>query len=238
MRNSPREIDLKREASPQARAKDPSEYRVVGQSVPRLDIPAKVTGAAAYIQDIRLPGMVHARVIRPPRTSARLEGYDEQGVRRLPGVLAVVRDGSFLAVVAQREEQAVAARAHLRESVRWSGGDVLPMQEHQYDQLLSLPTIDTVVSEKTQTVPAAAKWLDATYRKPYVSHASVGPSCALAHFDAGRLTVWTHSQGVFPLRWDIARALGMQESDVRCRYAENAGCYGRNGADDAAFEAA
>ncbi|UUX95338.1 xanthine dehydrogenase family protein molybdopterin-binding subunit [Aquabacterium sp. J223] len=231
-------VDLKREASPTARAKPASLYRLVGQSVPRLDIPAKVTGATAYIQDLRLPGMVHARVVRPPRPGARLERVDEAAVRRLPGVLAIVRDGSFLGVVARREEQAIAAWTALREGARWSGGEVLPTPERVYQDLLALPTVDTVVSQKAQPVPDGAKRVEATYRKPYVSHGSIGPSCALAQMEAGRMTVWTHSQGVFPLRRDLARALGMKEADVRCTYAENAGCYGRNGADDAAFEAA
>lgn len=231
-------VDLKREASPQVRPKDTSLYRLVGESVQRLDIPAKVTGAPAFIQDIRLSGMVHARVVRPPRMGAHLEFFDEHGVKELPGVLAVVRDGSFLAVVAQREEQAIAARAHLIKSVRWSGGQIPPVQERQYEQLLALPTVDTVVSERVLSIPADAESLEATYSKPYLSHGSIGPSCGLAHLQSGKLTVWTHSQGVFPLRQDIARALGMKESDIRCRYAENAGCYGRNGADDAAFEAA
>lgn len=231
-------LDLKREASPSARPKDVRAYRIVGQSVPRLDIPAKVVGAPAFIQDIRFSGMLHARVIRPPRMGSQLVSFDERGVQRLAGVIKVVRSGSFLAVVASREEQAILAREHLMGTVRWTGGELPPVQEQQYEQLLNRPTVDSVVSEVAKPVPDGAVAIEATYRKPYVSHGSIGPSCGLAHFQSGKLTVWTHSQGVFPLRRDIARALDMQEAAVHCVYSENAGCYGRNGADDAAFEAA
>lgn len=230
-------INIKREASPNSRPKDPGTYRLVGKSVPRLDIPAKVTGSPAFIQDIRLPDMVHARVIRPPRMGASLVSFDEAGVKKLPGIVRVIRSGSFLAVVASREEQAIAARQHLMGSIQWMGGELPPRQEQQYEQLMNLPKVTSVVSEKMVPFPEDAVAIEATYRKPYVSHGSIGPSCALAQFKEGKLTVWTHSQGVYPLRRDIARALEMKEAEVHCIYAENAGCYGRNGADDAAFEA-
>jgi len=206
--------------------------------VPRRDIPAKVTGGAAYVQDIRLPRMLHGRVVRPPRYGARLDNVDEAPVRAMPGVVAVVRDGSFLGVVAEREEQAIKARGALIRTAKWSGGFELPDPARLHEQLMALPTQSSVVSEKQGVVPPAAKTLEATYTRPYIAHASIGPSCALAALENGRLTVWTHSQGVFPLRRDLAKALKLDAGAVRCVHAEGSGCYGHNGADDVALDAA
>ena len=220
------------------RPKPASAHTIVGKSIPRLDIPPKVTGGAAYVQDIRLPGMLHGRVVRPPRYGATLEGFDEAAAKALPGVVAVVRDGSFLGVVAEREENAIKARTVLARSARWAGGAELPEPGKLYDHLLSLPTEDTVVSDKTAPLPDGAKTIEATYRKPYLAHGSIGPSCAVADFRDGKVSVWTHSQGVFPLRRDLVKALKMEPANVRCIHVEGSGCYGHNGADDVALDAA
>jgi len=233
-----REANLEREASAQAQPKPPSEHTIVGRSIARRDIPAKVTGGAAFVQDLRLPGMVHGRVVRPPRYGARLDSFDETKVAAMPGVIAVVRDGSFLGVVAQREEQAINARLVLMASAEWSGGSELPDPAKMYEQLMSLRSEARVIGEKDAPVPAGARVIEATYHRPYQAHAALAPSCAVAQFSDGKLAVWTHSQGVFPLRTTIARALGLQPSDIRCMHAEGAGCYGHNGADDVAFDAA
>ena len=156
----------------------------------------------------------------------------------MPGVIAVVRDGSFLGVVARREEQAINARLVLMNSAKWSGGSELPDPKKMYEQLMSLRSEDRVIGEKDAPVPADAKVIEATYHRPYQAHAAIAPSCAVAEFKDGKLAVWTHSQGVFPLRATIARALGLPPSDIRCIHAEGAGCYGHNGADDVAFDAA
>lgn len=235
-------VSLKREASAKVTPKNPAAYRIVGRSVARRDIPAKVTGGVAYVQDLRLPGMVHGRVVRPPRYQARLERYDEAGVKGLPGVIAVVRDGSFLAVVAEREEQAIKARRALADSAQWSGGTELPAPSKIYEQLLALPSRENVSSEK-QAAPLAAgvsrgTTIEATYTRPYVAHAAIGPSCAVAEFKDGMMTVWTHTQGPFPTRRDMAKGLKLPLEQIRCVFMEGAGCYGRTGADDAAFEAA
>ncbi|MDH3597931.1 MAG: molybdopterin-dependent oxidoreductase, partial [Rhodospirillales bacterium] len=232
------EVNLEREASAQAQPKPPAQHGIVGRSLPRRDIPAKVTGGAAFVQDLRLPGMVHGRVVRPPRYGARLDGVDEAQVKAMPGVIAVVRDGSFLGVVAQREEQAINARLMLIATAEWSGGSELPDPATMYEELMSLRTEDRVIGEKDAPVPAGAKVIEATYHRPYQAHAAIAPSCAVAEFKDGKLAVWTHSQGVFPLRATIARALGLEPRDVRCIHAEGAGCYGHNGADDVAFDAA
>jgi CO/xanthine dehydrogenase Mo-binding subunit len=182
--------------------------------------------------------MVHGRVVRPPRYGARLDSFDEARVKAMPGVIAVVRDGSFLGVVARREEQAINARLVLIEFAKWSGGSELPDPAKMYEQLMSLRSEDRVIGEKDAPVPVGAKVLEATYHRPYQAHAAIAPSCAVAEFKDGKLAVWTHSQGVFPLRATIARALGLQPRDIRCIHAEGPGCYGHNGADDAAFDAA
>lgn len=232
------ETNLKREASAKVTPKLPAQHKIVGKSAPRIDIPGKMTGGAAFVQDVRLPGMLHGRVVRPPRYGARLDGFDEARIKAMPGVIAVVRDGSFLGVLARREEQAINARLVLIESARWSGGAALPDPANLYGELMSLRIEDRVINEKDAPVPAGAKMLEATYHRPYQAHAAIAPSCALAEFKDGKLTVWTHSQGVFPLRATIARALALQPRDIRCVHAEGAGCYGHNGADDVAFDAA
>jgi nicotinate dehydrogenase subunit B len=232
------ELDLDREVTATVAPKPPAQHTIVGRPESRRDIPAKVTGGAAYVQDIRLPRMVHGRVVRPPRYGARLDDLDETEARAIAGVIAVVRDGSFLGVVAEREEQAIKARQVLRRAARWSGGTELPDPTRLHDQLMALPTQTSVVSEKQAAASAAARTFEATYTRPYIAHASIGPSCALAEFTNDRLTVWTHSQGVFPLRRDLAKALKLDAEAVRCVHAEGSGCYGHNGADDVALDAA
>jgi len=234
-----RDADLKREATGKVTPKPPAQHRFVGRSTPRIDLPAKVTGGAAFVQDLRLPGMLHGRIARPPQYGAQLEGFDEAKVRAMPGVVAVVRDGSFLGVVAEREEQAIKAVDAVAASAKWKAGPHLPDPARLYEQLKALPTQDTVISHREAPLPASGvKVVGATYHRPYQAHASLGPSCGVAQLRDGLLTVWTHSQGVYPLRATIARALGMKPPSVRCIHMEGAGCYGHNGADDAAFDAA
>jgi len=231
--------DLKREATAKAKPKPASELRWVGRSVPRRDIPKKFTGGAAYVQDVRLPGMVFGRVVRPPSPGAQLLSVDEAAVRRLPGVVAVVREGNFLAVAAAREEQAIRAREALKTSARWQETASLPpADEALYTHLMSLPVPGQTVTEKTSVAAAPAKTLEALYTRPYQCHASIGPSCAVAQWQEGKLVVWTHSQGVFPLRAELAKVFDVSPQDIRCVHAEGAGCYGHNGADDVALDAA
>ena len=232
------ELDLHREVTAKVPPKPPSSHRIVGTSAPRRDIPAKVTGGIAYVQDLRLPRLVHGRVVRPPRSGAKLEAVDAAQAGAMPGVIAVVRDGSFLGVIAAREEQAIRARQSLLESARWSGGADLPDPAGLAAHLTSLPSQDAVISKRQGSAPAAVHTLEATYTKPYIAHASIGPSCAVAAFENGKLTVWTHSQGVFPLRRDLAKAMRLDEAAVRCIHREGSGCYGHNGADDVALDAA
>jgi nicotinate dehydrogenase subunit B len=231
-------VDLKREATAKTAPKPASAHKIVGKPIPRFDIPNKVTGGAAYVQDMRPAGMLHGRVVRPPRYASTLASVDDGAAKAIPGVVAVVRDGSFLGVVAEREEQAIKARAALAKGAKWTLGPQLPDPAKIYDLLLSLPSEDKVISEKQAAMPAGAKVLEATYRKPYMSHGSIGPSCALAELKDGKMSVWTHTQGVFPLRGNLAPALDMKPEDVHCIHVEGSGCYGHNAADDVALDAA
>src|SRR5205085_49351 len=133
--------------------KPPDQHKIVGKPIQRLDIPAKVTGGAAFVQDVRLPGMLHGRVVRPPRYGAKLESVDEAKVKAMPGVVAVVRDGSFLGVVAQREEQAIKARSALAASAKWQAGPGLPDPTRLYDELKALPSLVQVISDKQAPLP-------------------------------------------------------------------------------------
>ncbi|MBA2964433.1 MULTISPECIES: xanthine dehydrogenase family protein molybdopterin-binding subunit [Ramlibacter] len=235
------EASLAREATAKVAPKPAAARRHIGQSMPRRDIPAKVTGGPAYVQDIRLPGMVHARVVRPPLSRPRLLEANTDAVRAMPGVLAVVRDGSFLAVAAQREEQAIAAARALHAAARWEPLAPLPPTGAGLYTMMKTARADTsVVGEKNAGAapPADAAVLTAEFTRPYQAHGSIGPSCALAQWDEGKLQVWCHSQGVFPLRADMAKALRLPPAAITIVHHEGSGCYGHNGADDVALDAA
>jgi CO/xanthine dehydrogenase Mo-binding subunit len=234
-------VTFAREATASVTPKPAGSHTWVGKSIARRDIPKKFTGGAAYVQDIRLPGMLFGRVVRPPSPGAELLAVDEPAARRLPGVVAVVRDGSFLAVAAEREEQAIRAREALRKSARWRETATLPPAGdalYQYMMARPAPPPETVTHKRSPTAASPVKTLAATYTRPFQAHASIGPSCAVAQWQGGRLTVWTHSQGVFPLRADLARTFGIDAKDIHCIHAEGSGCYGHNGADDVALDAA
>jgi CO/xanthine dehydrogenase Mo-binding subunit len=225
------------EAQPQSPLKDPRAFTLMGKSVPRIDIPAKVTGGQAYVQDFRPPGMVHARVVRPPSYGASLTGVDTASIEKLPGVLKVVHDGNFLAVVAEREFQAIKAMRALAAAARWQEKPSLPKQADLPATIMGLAAQDIAVLDRGQPGSGANR-IEATYTRPYQSHGSIGPSCAVARSDDSGVTVWTHTQGVYPDRQAIAEMLRLPENQVRCIHMEGSGCYGHNGADDAAADAA
>ena len=231
------EVRLAREATGEATPKPAASYAVVGRSAPRRDLPAKLTGAA-YVHDMTLPGMVHGRVLRPPSYSARLAGFDADAVRAAPGVVAVVVNGSFVGVCTEREEQAVKALEVARRAARWEETAAMPEPAEIPELLPRMKAETKTVTSKQKAGAPASKRLEATYSRPYLAHASIGPSCAVAVFDGGKLTVWSHAQGPFPLRGQIARVLGMKDEDVTVVHRDGAGCYGHNGADDAALDAA
>ncbi|MBR0894530.1 xanthine dehydrogenase family protein molybdopterin-binding subunit [Bradyrhizobium tropiciagri] len=226
------------QAQPTSGLKDPASFKVMGQPVPRVDIPAKVTGGAAYVQDMRLPGMVHARVVRPPSYGAQLIECDTAAIEKMPGVIGIVRDGNFVAVVAEKEFLAVKAMHALAAAAKWRESAKLPNQHDLAGMLTALPSQDFAIFERGNPAVSGATSLEATYTRPYQSHGSIGPSCAVAHFVDGAMTVWTHTQGVYPDRQAIAEMLGMPQSSVRLIHVEGSGCYGHNGADDAAADAA
>ncbi|HZN99569.1 MAG TPA: molybdopterin cofactor-binding domain-containing protein [Burkholderiales bacterium] len=212
--------------------KPESGARVVGTSVPRLDLPGKFAGRPSYIQDMVLSGMLHGRVVRPPHGFLRLKSFLEP-----PGV-SVVRDGSFLGVLADKEEQAIAAAAKLRAKCEWEPSAPVPADIHAW---LKAHAAELYVSKELADSAARArgiKRVQAAYTKPYIAHASIGPSCALARWQGKRLEIWTHSQGIFNLRRDLALVLRMPAEDIVVTHAEGAGCYGHNGADDVALDAA
>jgi CO/xanthine dehydrogenase Mo-binding subunit len=233
-----RVVDLHRKAAPTSPLKDPGTFRVIGTSLPRLDIPNKVTGGLSYVQDMKLPGMLHARVVMPPVYDAKLLSIDEADILRMPGVERIVRNGSMVAVVARGEWQAVLAQRTLAARCRWSSGRPLPDPAKVHDELKRISTQRIEIADTRTATTAAAKTLTATFRKNYLLHGSIGPSCSVALLDNGLLTVWTHSQGVYPLRDALAEMLSMPKTSIRCIHTEGSGCYGHNGADDAAAHAA
>ncbi|MBR1125974.1 xanthine dehydrogenase family protein molybdopterin-binding subunit [Bradyrhizobium lablabi] len=227
------------QAQPKSRLKDPATYQVMGRPVPRVDIPAKVTGGAAYIQDMRLSGMVHARVVRPPGYGAELIGYDAAAIEKMPGVVRIVRDGNFLAVVAGKEYQAVKAMVALAAAAKWRETARLPKQDDLPGVLTGLPSEDTTIYQQSDpSAVVAALTIEATFTRPYQAHGSIGPSCAVAQWLDDRMTVWSHTQGVYPDRAGIAEMLRVPPASVRLIHVEGSGCYGHNGADDAAADAA
>ena len=230
--------DLHRPAQPTSPLKDSKSYAVIGKPMQRVDIPGKLTGKPAYVQDMRPDGMLHARVVRPPSYGARLTQVDAGAVETMPGVVKVVRDGSFLAVAAQGEFQAIDAMQALSALAKWEQGPALPEQATIYDTIRQLPSNDTTILDKGTPGQQGAHTVRATYHRPYQLHGSIGPSCALAIFEADKLTVWTHSQGVYPLRNALADMLHMPQQQVHCIHVEGSGCYGHNAADDVAADAA
>lgn len=234
---------LARRATAAVPPKDPSRYTIVGRDAPRVDLPDKVTGRPRYVHDMVLPGMLFGRVVRPARPGAKLESIDDAGARALPGVV-IVRNGSFVGVLAEREELAVRAVERLAGGCNWSGGVALPDPD-RIETFLRNARVDhkLLVDTASNAPPASvAHTVRATYVKPFIAHASIGPACAIAQWSdaAGgkQLTVHSHSQGIFNLRADLAKALRMSEDHVVVQHVEGAGCYGHNPADDVALDAA
>ena len=226
------------QAQPLSKLKDPATFKVIGQSIRRVDIPAKVTGGAAYVHDLRLSGMVHARVVRPPSYGAQLTDCDTAAVEKMAGVIKVFRDGNFLAVVTEKEFQAVKAMVALSSAAKWQETAKLPKQDDLPAALLALPKQSFPIFSRSDTSASGTKTIEASYTRPYQAHGSIGPSCAVAQFVDGAMTVWSHTQGVYPDRAAIAEMLRMPPASIRVIHVEGSGCYGHNGADDAAADAA
>ena len=227
-------------ASNGLRLKGPGELRLVGKSIPRVDVPAKVTASFPYAHNVRIPMMLHGRVIRPPKIGSSLVSVDEGSVRGVAGLVKVVRKGNFLGVVAEREEQAIEAARLLK--VEWTGGRTLPDYQDLYQGVRASKPVRTDVPTNTGNVDvalaSAAKVLNATYTYPIQLHGMLGPSCAVADVRDGRATIWSGSQWIQGDRRNLAKMLGIPLENVHSIWVEASGSYGRLGCDDAAADAA
>ena len=230
---------LEREATGAVAPKAAGAHAIVGAAIERLDLPGKVFGGACFIHDLELPQMLHGRMLRPPSQGAILRELDEAPVRALQGVVDIVRDGAFVGVLAATERTADAAVQKLAACATWREDATLPDEGALRAWLKSQPAETRVVDSKiSPTQPPVARTLKASYSRPYIAHGSIAPSCALAQARGPGLRVWTHSQGIFNLRKDLAMAFGLGADEVLVEHVQGAGCYGHNGADDVAFDAA
>ena len=229
------QVDLDFEAAEPSQETDGSAQ----PDLQRLDLPDKIFGRPRFIQDLELPGMLHARVIRPPLLRAVLREIPADACGSLAPSVQVVRDGNFLAVLSEREEAAAAAADGLSQRVTWEPAEDLPDQSRLAAWLRAQPRETSVLAnEQKDGRKRDGTVVRASYSRGLLAHASIAASCALARFDGRVLEVWSHTQGIYPLRGAIAGAFGMDQSDVVVRHVEGAGCYGHNPADDAAFDAA
>ena len=230
---------LECEANGQAMPKDAAAHVLTGQPVQRLDLPEKIRGRRRFIHDLTLPGMLYGRVVHPPSPGAVLVDVDLAGVQALPGVVTTVRDGSFLGLIADSDYRAERALNQLAAAAQWRELSALPDMHDMPAFLRAQPAETTLVAEKKSDLAStAAHSFQATYSRPFLAHASIAPSCAVARYLPASLEVWTHSQGIYNLRADLALVLAVPADTITVQHVEGAGCYGHNGADDAACDAA
>lgn len=232
------DVSLDHDATADATAKTAARRAVAGHSVQRIDIPDKVFARPRFIHDSALPGLVHGRVLRPDISGAKLIALDEAAARAVPGLIAIARDGGFAGVIADTEAAAEAALKALRKGATWSAGELLPDEDDLARFLKSQPVETTVIDTRTATTTRGpVRTLRRQYTRPYIAHASIAPSCAMARWDGDRVHVWTHSQGVYLLRADLAVVLKLPAESIVVEHMEGAGCYGHNAADDVALDA-
>ena len=234
-----REFDVKLDAK--APLKDPKDYTIVGKPVARVDIPDKVTGRFTYMQDFKVKGMIHARVVRPRGMKATLQAWNDFEARKVPGYIGAIRKGSYLAVLARSEWAAIKASRTVETT--WSDWQGLPEQGKLWEYLRKVKIAKDEDLQKVGDTGEGmkapnAKMVSASYDFAIHTHGSIGPSCGVAEYKYGKLTVWSASQQTHLLRKQIANMLGLQPDDIRCVYIEGSGCYGRNGHEDAAADAA
>jgi CO/xanthine dehydrogenase Mo-binding subunit len=232
------EVSLDRNATTGATPKPPARRALAGSSIQRLDIPDKVFAVPRFIHDFALPGLVHGRVLRPQMMAGKLVGLAEDGARGVAGLLALVRDGNFAGVVSETEDGAETALTALRKGAAWSPGELLPDELALSQWLKAQPSELTIIDRKAAAVSGERKRVIARqYTRPYLAHASIAPSCAIAQWTQDRVHVWTHSQGVYFLRADLALVLKLPVENITVEHIEGAGCYGHNAADDVALDA-
>jgi nicotinate dehydrogenase subunit B len=225
---------------PAAPTKNPADYKFVGKPIPRPDIPGKITGSFTYMHDVRVPGMLHGRVVRPSAFGAMLESIDESSIKDIPGIVKIVRQGNFLGIVAEKEWSAVRAARELKTN--WSKAETLPehraLWEHVRNTKIVRDDVTSNVGDITAGLAAPGRKLSGTYDFTIHTHGSIGPSCAISEFKDGKLVSWSASQATHNLRKQLALMFSMPLEDVRCIYVEGSGCYGRNGHEDAAADSA
>ena len=232
-------IDLTAKATGGGKRKAAADFASIGQSSPRLDLPAKIFGERAFIHDMVLDGMVHARVVRQPNRGAAIEAVDEQAIKAAAKApVEFVRNGNFLAIVGNDETAVDAAALAASNHVTWKNVEKPTPLQQEAAWLVQRPSEDRIIGPAEPADAQGRERFEATYTKPHIAHASISPSCGLALYKDGQLTVWTHCQGVFPLRAALARALKLDASKIIVQHVQGAGCYGHNGADDAAADAA
>jgi CO/xanthine dehydrogenase Mo-binding subunit len=231
-------ISLDRDATSGAVPKQSARRILAGNSVQRLDIPDKVFARPRFIHDSALPGMRHGRVLRSELSAAKLTELKEDGARAIPGLVAIVRDGSFAGVISETEDGAESALDALRKGASWTAGETLPDENGLAEWLKAQPSETTVIDKRTAPAPGKKqRTIRRQYTRPYIAHASIAPSCAIAQWSGDRVHVWTHSQGVYFLRADLALVLKLPLENITVEHMEGAGCYGHNAADDVALDA-
>jgi nicotinate dehydrogenase subunit B len=232
------EISLDRDVSPDVTPKSIERRTFAGSSVQRLDIPDKVFARRRFIHDTALPEMLHGRVLRSELSGAMLTGLKEDAARAVAGLVAIVRDGNFSGVVCGTENAAEVALKALHKGATWSGGETLPDENDLAAFLKSQPVESTVIdTRKAKSPDTKSRTVKRQYTRPYIAHASIAPSCAIAQWDADRVRVWTHSQGVYLLRADLALVLRLPVENITVEHMEGAGCYGHNAAEDVVLDA-
>ncbi len=232
------EVSLDRNAMPGAVPKSSLQRTLAGNSVQRLDIPDKVFAHPRFIHDSPLPDMLHGRVLRSELSGAMLVELNEDAARKVAGLVAIVRDGNFAGIVSKTEAGAETALGALRKGANWSSRQTLPDEDGLAEWLKLQPAEMTVIaSQKASSTPAKTRTIHRQYTRPYIVHGSIAPSCAMAQWTGDRVRVWTHSQGVYLLRADLALVLKLPVENITVEHMEGAGCYGHNGADDVALDA-
>ncbi|MFZ0237413.1 MAG: molybdopterin cofactor-binding domain-containing protein [Xanthobacteraceae bacterium] len=232
-------VSLAREATGSAARKPVADYTIVGRNAARIDLPAKLFGKATFVHDMALDGMTHARVVRQPNRGATLDAIDEAAVRRAARApISFVRERNFLAIVGDDETAVEAAARAAADHAPWRGVEQPSALQQEANWLLQRPSVDRVIGAPESDSARGLQSYEATYTRGHLAHASIAPSCALALYRDGRLTVWTHCQGVYPLGAALSRMLKLDLSAISVRHVQGPGCYGHNGADDAAADAA
>ena len=229
------------EVSGKAPLKDPSTYKLVGASIPREDIVLMATGMPFYVHDIRLDGMVHGRIVRLPVYEARLIPTSIMQAESLPGVLKIIRNGSFIGLIAAQEYQVVKAMHAIQKLAVWEKKPLSPLVDNLFnDMRANAGKGETIVDSPGLQLNLSSSPMkhEAMYKRPYHMHGSIGPSCAIAKWENDFMTIWSHTQGVYPLRQSIANLLSISEDQIRVIGVPGSGCYGHNGADDVAADAA